>query len=387
MSQAKYIKINVNDVKINLINKLINFAFEHEYILYGNIIWNYMLVDPKKRVIPKVIDLIKHPSIKMKDAIKKINDNLKFTFEINKIDRHMNIEGNNEHMNEDINEDNDENIDNDKDKDKNLTINLELTYNFFKDNPIKFNLNIHTESIILNEQIFDIDNIIMSNDRTFKLIDDVPSCKFIEIFNNIQSKKFKLNQKFSPPTKSRNKLGITEASNDLLIFIKSMNKTRLLLEKGWKLSDQKIENIFNPCIIHKINVNTVCNICNNDLKIYTYGIKLNCCSQILCFNCCIKHINAKFYNSEISCPYCRGDLFGWNTTNTNNLIQHNNENNINSNFNVDDENNDSGDDDYIDDIDDNYDNSEIIDVIENYDGDIIDDGEIWDNDDERPATN
>lgn len=129
-----------------------------------------------------------------------------------------------------------------------------------------------------------------------------------------------------------------------------MHKTAKLLEKGWTLDDdQKLEDVFEPCIIKQVMEESVCNICNENYN--EYNLELNCCKNKICFTCAINHINSKIYCVQIQCPFCRGDLFGWLTIKKKNLIKENlsqedaNNDGKNNHEDEDDEDDDDDDDD------------------------------------------
>src|SRR5205807_10250601 len=98
-------------------------------------------------------------------------------------------------------------------------------------------------------------------------------------------------------------------------FIYVMQRTSLLINNGWKLNKQKIEQLFTPNLIIDLrNIkdikDKICPICLSENK---FALSLYCCNKMICFDCSLKHVDARYNNSVIECPYCRGDLFGWYT--------------------------------------------------------------------------
>lgn len=281
-SQPHSVLIKSNKEKI--IENLIDFLFEEEYFLFGDIVINYILPSKNKKKYPLDINISVYS---INESIEQIKAGLSFCFDI-KINS---INGRN---------------------DEQIHATLILTYKFA--NAIVMNINLFTGEYSVSDVNFDMDGVYMTDRKTIKLVDKLEVESFSELMNNINKKKFRILTKFSPPVGSRAQLGIPESSTKLIDFIKTMEEVTKMFNRGWKLDKQKLEEVFDPCLIHAVdrnNDNQKCELCDN--KFHNYSLELYCCKKNICFNCSVEHVKARFNNSEIHCPYCRGDAFGWKT--------------------------------------------------------------------------
>ena len=282
--------VRQGSAKHKLVDALIKLFFENGYTIFGGCVRDYII--PKYKLYPVDFDIGVDD---INEAKTIIINTLCFSFDIEE-----------------------ENIDN------NGEINhskLELTHRFSSTKkPIKLTIDISLKKVIGSNLDFDVNSIYMTNDRSFHLVDSIQYNSLTEIINNINRKKFRILKTYKKPIQTRTQMGINESSKKLIEYIKMMDRTSKMLSRGYKLSDQILEEIFEPCLIKKIdnstsnecNISNTCNICASNFK--PYELELDCCKQIICFSCAINHIKGRFGNTDIFCPYCRGDLFGWKTT-------------------------------------------------------------------------
>lgn len=264
-----------------LIENLLEFLFSNNYFIFGGTVRDYIIPDKKRS--PSDFDIGVND---IEEAIIEIEKKLSFSFFIER----------------------------DIIKCNNIIAHCKLILKYkFREN-MYFVIDISKKEVIGSNIDFDVNGIFMTEKSTYKIIDKMKNYSLSQIINNIQNKQFKIMKSFNVPEKSRWGMGIKESSKQLLEFIKFMERTSKMLNRGWKLDGQLIEDIFQPCLIKKIsNLDDRCRICTN--KFNKYELELNCCKQILCFSCCYEYIKARFGNSEIPCPFCRGDPFGWKTLN------------------------------------------------------------------------
>lgn len=277
--------------KCKLVNSIIKLIFENGYILFGGAVRDYHL--SKQKTYPVDFDIgVSDISL----AIKYLVENLKFCFD---------IETNKCKNNNDVI----------------VHAKLNLKYKFPKSNSpkelIEFCVDISDKSVVGSNLDFDVNGVYMTNDRTYNLVDSMPSDSLCKIIDQINKKRFSVLKTYVKPNNSRFQFGISENSKKLVEFIKIMERVCKMLNRGWKLNGQNLEEIFDPCLIKEMcNENDKhCTICGDDFK--KYELELYCCKKIMCFVCAIAHVKSRFNNSEIPCPYCRGDPFGWKTINDN----------------------------------------------------------------------
>jgi hypothetical protein len=81
-----------------------------------------------------------------------------------------------------------------------------------------------------------------------------------------------------------------------------------MLEGGWKCKN-------TPSLIHYVRHNEAeshCPICLCQCRSNTYVCKLSCCSNFLCWICCITLIEQDLHKTMFVCPLCKhGNLFGF----------------------------------------------------------------------------
>lgn len=289
-------KVVNKTTKCKLVNSIIELIFEEGHILFGGAVRDYQLA--KKKIYPADFDI---GVDNVNTATQKLLSALKFCFDI-EIDE-MIVRG------------------------VSLHSKIHLKYKFA--NSIDFYIDISNKNVVGSNIDFDVNGVYMTNNRTYHLIESLPINSFSTIINQIDRKRFKVLKTYKKPQMSRIQNGIEENSKKLIEFIKIKNRVCKMLNRGWKLDNQKIENIFEPCLITLLNVDEneqKCTICNDLFN--KYEMKLACCGNIICFVCALGHIKARFGNTEIPCPYCRGDPFGWDTISKEN----GNENHINNFF-------------------------------------------------------
>lgn len=274
-----------NTIKYSIVDDLIALFFQNKYHLFGGCVRDYIIAT--KKFYPIDFDIGVDNVEKAKSMLMS---KLEFTFDIN----HYDV----------------------KDKDLRLIHSkMILTHKHIDSSePLEFIIDISHKSVIGSNIDFDVNSIYMPSHQTFSIIDSMGNIPLMDILNNINRRKFRILKTFHRPTISRITEGITVNSTKLIEFIKIMDRTAKMLNRGWKLYHQKIEDVFDPCLIKELpsdKTNGICNICSSEYK--QYELELNCCHQFICFTCALEHIKARFSNSNIFCPYCRGDPFGWGT--------------------------------------------------------------------------
>ncbi len=299
--------IRRGSIKHKLVDALIKLFFENGFTLFGGCVRDYII--PKNKLYPVDFDI---GVDNIDEARTIITSALLFSF--------------------DIEEDNTEN---------NGEINhskLKLIHKFSSDKkPIKFCIDISFKRVIGSNLDFDVNSIYMTNDRSFHLVDSLEYNSLTEIIDNINHKKFRILKTYKKPMRTRTQIGINKSSKKLIEYIKMMDRTSRMLSRGYKLCDQKLEEIFEPCLIKKINEcgetdsEQECNICTSKFK--TYELELDCCKQMICFSCTLNHIKGRFGNTDIFCPYCRGDPFGWKTIRGDQISDHEEDRPIERNIN------------------------------------------------------
>lgn len=281
-------KVINTSLKKMLVDSLIDFFFENKCLLFGGCVRDYII--SKTKIYPNDFDIGVDNINNIKD---EFTNRLGYCYEISCYDIK-----------------------------KNTTVihsNMQLIYKYkTKGELIKFTIDISPKTIIGSNLDIDVNGIYMSDRQSFHLMKIIKNVSLIDIINKINKKKFTILKTFNPPVGSRTQIGIEKSSHDLLEFIKIMERTVKMMCRGWKL-DGDLTATFNPLLIKQIDKSideTKCNICDTSFK--KYEMELNCCKKIICFSCAVNHIKSKYGNSEICCPYCRGDPFGWKTTKLNN---------------------------------------------------------------------
>ncbi len=284
--------------KGKLFKEICELIFSNHYTLFGGTIRDYKI--SKHKLYPYDIDIGVDD---IKSAQKKLIERLKFCFDYESI----------------------------KNKKKGKTVHIKLNIKYKFDKNIEFCIDISNKQVIGSNIDFDVNGVYMPDKYTYCIVESLSGLELTEIISNINKKRFKIISKYNRPVIKRNR-SIKKNSEKLMEFIKMMQRVSKMLNRGWKLHDQVLEDVFNPCLIKELDESSLdefdkdCGICSETFK--KYELELNCCKKIICYTCAIKHIKSRFNNSEIPCPYCRGDPFGWLTTN--NSINQNEDNDDNN---------------------------------------------------------
>ena len=281
-------KVINNSIKCKLVDSIIELLFGSGCILFGGAVRDYQL--SKQKMYPTDFDIgVDNISEMMNYLIEKLGfsfDIEKNEFKYNEIVSHAKI-----HL---------------KYKFSNATSKKGL---------IEFDIDISEKSVIGSNLDFDVNGVYMPDSRSYHLVNQLPPNSLCDVIDHINKRKFTILKTFKKPKISRIQMGISESSKKLIEFLKIMERTCKMFNRGWKLNDQKIEEIFEPCLIKENNPTDdnekKCTICGDDFK--KYELELDCCQKMICFVCALEHVKSRFANSEIPCPYCRGDPFGWNT--------------------------------------------------------------------------
>lgn len=269
----------INKKKKYSIDRLIDILFKNNYMIFRNVVTEYIILKKRYSSLIEIISR-KINICKIFKDIRKVLKNNEFNI-----------------LNENKITD-----------DVNNKILLEIQ----DKNKIIIKLIIYPYNKINDTEIIDIHKLYMKNYDNYLTSSNN---NVIDIINNVNNKRFNiLIEEIKKPVVPRMN-DIISNSDKLLYFVCVMRDISLMLNNGYKLnSNQQLENILKPCLIKKMNNNQLnCNICYN--KMEKYECELFCCKKEICFTCLINDINARYNNSEIMCPYCRGDLFGWDTIN------------------------------------------------------------------------
>lgn len=260
-------------LRLKILDQLIETLFEIKGCLAGDVLNDYILA--KRKTSPNLIEFY---CTNIKEKFNKFKERVKFCFHIEQKKYCV---------------------------DKSKTYHMILIYKF--DEKIKFNILFQVQPYSLTT-LFDIDHIYMKDKNNYYVGDKI---SLVDIINQINQKKFTILNTYKPPEVTRVQMTVKNHSPLIYDFVRVMHKTCVYLDKGWKLKDQKLEDVFNPCLITSIDreKEQECLICSNGLK--KYEIKLHCCGKIICTNCAMDQIVSRYDNTDISCPFCRGDLFNW----------------------------------------------------------------------------
>jgi len=285
MATKQYIVIK-NTIKSNIVDDLIKLFFYNGFYLFGGCVRDYIMA--KKKFYPHDFDI---GVDNIEDAKSMLIKTLQFSFDITTEDA---IGRNFDTVHS-----------------KMILIHRHIT----STEPLQFIIDISHKNVIGSNLDFDVNGIYMPSLKTFTIAESVNDISFMDIVNNINKKKFKILKSYQLQGLRSN--GIVSNSVKLIEFVKMMERTTKMLTRGWKINDQKLEDIFKPCLIKEMHDDGFCNICSADYN--QYELELHCCQQIICFSCALEHIKARFSNSTICCPYCRGDPFGWKTNYNSNI--------------------------------------------------------------------
>lgn len=290
----------MDQLKIDKYNNVLKLLFSQQCVIYGGTVRDFIIPEKKKKIIPTDIDLFV--------------DDLNYSLKILKI-----LFANDYKIEE---------------------VKMEQpTYTNKISKSMKLVDNFDNSEIILdisekkdgfgNKLDFDINGIYMTDFLTFKLPKELGEESLGELISKINSKKFSIIPIFKIETQAqcfRQKDYLSKVANslNLIEFVKMMSRTCNMLKRGWKLVDQELFDIFEPCLIEYVGpVKKNCKFMNCEIQ--QYGLKLYCCEEIVCFCCTLKYIKKNFYQNEICCPFCFCDPFGWNTCSRNNRVQESSE--------------------------------------------------------------
>lgn len=176
---------------------------------------------------------------------------------------------------------------------------------------ICFHVNVHQGPLDELDMIFDIDSICVLGMNDLFINNININYSLADAIKATHERKFRLTEIHVAPKESRSEMGIKLNTSRLLRYIAISNKTAELLNNGWKIIGPRLDKVFFPCLIGKTLENTNCTICNSEFD--KYELKLDCCEQFMCFECAEEYVQSRADNSEIFCPFCKGDPFGWNT--------------------------------------------------------------------------
>lgn len=276
-------------LKYKIVNDLILLFFKHNFFIFGGCVRDFIL--SKNKYYPYDFDI---GVDNIDNAKEKLIDALEFCFNIESDDI-ISKENNVVHSK------------------------LKITYKHNATlDPLIFIIDISHKSIIGTNVDFDVNSIYMPNSKTFTLVDSISNTYLIDVIENINKRKFSIIKRFPAPQLSRCEEGIVNNSQKVLEFVKFMERTSKMLNRGWKLKKQNLTDVFDPCLIKEVQPD-VCTLCRDTFS--KYEIETNCCKKELCFTCAVTLIKTNYHNTEINCPFCRGDLFGRKTNHQYYMLQ------------------------------------------------------------------
>lgn len=286
-------EINLED---SLLENIYELLFDKKLYIYGSTVIDYFLTSPRKHT--HTIDAFANKDTDVCVIARKLSNALSFSFNI-----HLSLiryEKCDESESDEDNDDNDEII---------RIVKMTLLYKYA--DGISYHINLHRGPKYNIELLFDFDSICMKNENHLTLNQVINNYTIADAIKAVNDKKFRLTKGRQVVPEPRKVLGTYESTNRLLKYMEISSKTANLLNKGWKLSNQKLEKLFIPCLIAVTTKNSKCSIC--DSKFRKYELKLTCCKQMMCFDCALSYVISRADNTEIFCPFCKGDPFGHNT--------------------------------------------------------------------------
>lgn len=302
-----YIRLEDKEKKIkkNLINDLYELVFRKGLCAFGLPVIEYFLTSPQ--ICNNEINVCIPDDKDISEVIGKLADVLLLSYDVQfKIVTEKNHDPDSE-------SDSENSHDSDCGCKSNQIITLakmNITYKYIKD--ISFNINIYRGPLDEMECDFDFDTVYALDMRTVSINNNHFNFDYTlsDAFKAINEKKFRVIGRRFASDEFRSE-DIIENTKELIKYLELSSKTANLLNNGWKIIGPRLDKVFYPCLIGKSPEDTKCTICSDNLK--KYELKLDCCSQFLCFGCSIKYVNSRAHNSQIPCPLCKGDPFGFNT--------------------------------------------------------------------------
>ena len=290
-----------SDLEIDLADKLLEniytLIFQQKLHVIGLTAIDYFLTNPKKHT--HVINVCPDNDKNVVKIAKKFKKALSFSFNIHigyvKFD--------------DCDDSYDDSESEDNDESEQVQI-AKMTIIYKYSEGIAFHINIHHGPLTSLDIIFDFECISIKNSDTLVVTDLVEDYTMASAVKAIANKKFRLVMGHRPSGIPRNELGPIDSTNELMSYITISANTAELLNNGWKVSGPKLDKVFDPCLI-TLAPKANCSICSNAFR--KYELKLTCCQQTICFSCAHEYIHSRACNSEIFCPFCKGDPFGFKT--------------------------------------------------------------------------
>ena len=264
------------------LDKLIDLLFDNQYILIGRVVTDYLLATNKKYVT--AVSAITNKSNRQ-TILSEIENILDPTFSILKLHFSSAVIA-------------------DENKIGKVII-------FDQSTKVTIYLKIYILEQVKNRTFIDINNIIMTSHTNIQALNCGWSVS--ELIDTLNKNQFNIKKNFTKPDRPRIQ-NVANNSEKLSEFVMAQEIVRNRLIRGFRIEDKSnINSIFEPNLIKNLTNSTLtdCPLCLNRFK--KYELELHCCQQVICFNCAIKHIDSRYNNSEIPCPFCRGDPFGWNT--------------------------------------------------------------------------
>lgn len=281
-----------------LLADLFELVFEQKFNVFGLSAINYFLTEPKNTNTTS-INIFKDSEKDVCVLAKKLKKILRFSFDITM--HYKRYEEYDECSYDSEEEEEDEII---------RQVTMSLKYKYKKN--IDFTINIHHGPFYNLNFTFDFEGICMTDKNTLTINKAVShSYSLIDAMKSITNKKFRILPSFCVCEHNRKEMGIKQSTKRLLRYIDASKEVVDVLNQGFTLQeDQKLEEIFDPCLIAE-TAQQPCSICHNNMQ--KYELKLYCCKQFMCFNCSYDYIKSRSDNSEIFCPFCKGDPFGCHT--------------------------------------------------------------------------
>lgn len=298
------IEVSKKTLASKLLKDLYQLFFNKDLCVFGISVIEYFLSTP--RICSSNIDICIPDEREIPIIIKKLANVLSFSYDI-----HVKLLGERKNISDSDDESHDPECTCGHSNDMNNIImgQMDLHYRYVKG--VCFHINIHKGPLDEMDFVFDFDAIYALNMETISVNNFCSNYTLADAVKAANEKKFRVIGKQRAPDIDRLDMGIMENTRGLMRYLELSQKTADLLNCGWKIIGPRLDKVFYPCLIGKSPENSKCSICNDDFK--KYELKLDCCSQFICFECSLKYVSSRAHNSEIPCPLCKGDPFGWNT--------------------------------------------------------------------------
>ncbi|MCJ7637328.1 MAG: hypothetical protein MUO21_07545 [Nitrososphaeraceae archaeon] len=290
------IEINSHKLSNKLLRDIYHLLFRKDLCVFGLSAIEYFLSKPK--IHTHVIDVCTTDDKSVVEIIKKLGNVLSFSYDL-----HIRM------MHHEDHEDDPKCTCGQSDLEDVIMANITLHYRYVPG--ICFHINIHQGPLEDMDLIFDFDAICVTDMDTITINNINYNYKLSDAVKAANEKKFRLVDVHIAPEESRSEMGIISNTNGVLRYLEISGKTTNLLNDGWKIIGPRLDKVFYPCLIGKAPENGKCSICND--KFRKYELKLDCCSQFMCFKCAVTYVKSRADNSEIPCPFCKEDPFGWGT--------------------------------------------------------------------------